>query len=300
VATEVSAQPTLLDGETTPAADLRRELLGGVYPNAGIVKGLRASSTPTPSMAVKLPAGLCLVNDGGGGFVPLYLTTDTTLDIAASNPTLARIDSVIAEVVDTGVSGTLIRRFRVITGTPASSPVAPALPAADQPTALTLRLANVFVQAGAETKGNVRSQDVTVQAVSATLLPRPVQTLQATPLDNPSGSGWTDFTTGQWPRITFTVPASGMAFVTVGAEVDNENTSTSTCRVGFRMSGGFTLAADFGHEMGGHIFTTASRRFLVTGMPAGASVTITPAYRLSTVGDTRLIHNGNLILEMVP
>lgn len=299
MATEVDARPTLLDGEDVAAADLRRDLPGAVFPAAGIVKGLNAAALPTPDMKVRLPAGLCMVDDGAGGLCPLYLETQTDLDIAASSATLARIDSVIAEVVDTGDAATLLRRFRVITGTPASSPTAPALPPGDQPTAKTLRLANVFVQADAEINGKVRAQDVTVQAATASLVPRPKQSLQVTPLDNPTGSGWTDFASGVWPTVTFIVPVSGMAFVTVGAEADNENSDSSTMRVSFRMSGGYTLSSDFGREMGGHLFTTASRRYLVTGMTPGATVTVTPTYRMSTVGGTRFVHSGNLIVEPV-
>jgi hypothetical protein len=304
VATSVSAQATLLDGETVSAADLRRELLGGTYPNDGIVSGLAAQATPTPSMKVRLPSGLCVVNDGGGGYVPLYLLTQTDLDIAASNATLPRIDSVIGEVVDTGVTGTLIRRFRVITGTPAGSPVAPTLPPADQPTALTLRIANVFVQASAETNGNVRAQDVTVVAPSATLVTRPVQTLQVVNLDNPSvtAGAWVDFTTAQWLRVTFTVLSSGMAYVTIGAECDNEHTDTSNTRVSFRMTGGFTLTSNFGRDHGGRIAAAGSRRYLVTGMTPGASVTVIPTFRLSSLpvgSEVAYIHFGNMIVEPV-
>lgn len=299
MANTVDAQKTLLDGETVPAADLRREIVGGLFPSAGIIRGLKAAALPTPDMKVRLPAGLCVVDDGAGGLIPMYLLTQTDLDIAASSATFGRYDSVIAEAVDTGDALTLIRRFRVVTGTAGSSPSPPALPAADQPTGKTLRLANVFVQPNAETNGKVRTQDVTVVAPSTAAVPRPVQSLQATPLDNPTGSGWTDFTSGQWPTVSFTVPQSGMAFVTVGAEVDNESIATSTMRVSFRMSGGFTLASDFGREMGGHILTTASRRYLVSGMTPGASVTVTPTYRSNNNGDTRFVHGGNLIVEPV-
>jgi hypothetical protein len=304
VATSVNAQPTLLDGEDVPGADMRRALPGAVIPNAGIVRGLKAAALPTPDMKVRLPAGLCMVDDGGGGLCPLYLTTQTDLDIAASSATLARIDSVIAEFVDTGDGATLIRRFRVLTGTPASSPTAPALPPGDQPTAKTLRLANVFVQVNAETNGKVRAQDVSVQATAASLVPRPQQTLQVGNLDNPSpvAGAWTDFTTGQWPRITFTVPASGMAHVTVGAEFNNDHSDASNTRVSFRMSGGYTLASDFGRDAGGHIITSGSRRYLVSGMTPGVSVTVTPTYRLSSLAtgtESAYIHSGNMIVEPV-
>lgn len=164
MANEIAASaPAWMDGVTVSGASMRREVYGGLYPAAGIVEGLAAASLPTPDMMVRLPSGLAMVDDGGGGFYPLDLPTQTDLDIAASSVTLPRLDSVIGEVVDLGDS-TSIARFRVLTGTPASSPTAPALPPADQPAAQTLRLANVFVQADAEVNGRVRPQDVTVVA----------------------------------------------------------------------------------------------------------------------------------------
>lgn len=312
MATEAIAQATLLDGETVPAAEWRRQLLGGVYPSAGIVSGLRAVSTPTPSMKVRLPAGLCVVDDGAGGFVPLYLLTQTDLDIATSSATLARIDSLIGEVVDTGVTATLIRRFRVITGTPAASPTAPTLPPADQPTARTLRLANVFVQANAETNGNVRPQDVTVVAPAASLVQRPVSTSQVTPVSGNnfgSFSTWVDFTSGQWPAMSFVVPPSGQAYITISANVgSNPGSASSTLWASWRGTGGgiatgtaSTVVDPRGVSSRGPSRCFASKRQLISGLTPGATVTITPIwFASSTSGDTGTrIGEGSLLAEPV-
>jgi hypothetical protein len=298
----VAAQPTILDGEASvAAADLRRELTGATFPNAGVVRGLSVVAIPTPAMQVRLPAGLAMVDDGTGGFYPLSLLAQTDLDIAASDPALARYDSVIAEVVDTGSAGTLLRRFRVITGTPSGSPVPPTMPPADQASAKTLVIGRVFVQAAAETHGFIRAQDVTYVAPSAALVPRPVQSLQVTNLDTPTpGAGvWTDFSNAVWPPVTFTVPPSGMAHFTIGADTDNESSSTATTRVSFRLSGGTVQAANFGRDVGGHGTVVTSRRCLITGMTPGSSVTATPSYRMSTLSGTRYVHAGNLIVEPV-
>lgn len=298
----VTAQATLLDGEASvPAADLRRELTGSVFPAAGVVRGLNVQALPTPNMQVRVPAGVAMVDDSGGGYVPLCLLTQTDLDIAASDPTLGRYDSVIAEVVDTGVAATLIRRFRVITGTAASSPVPPTMPPSDQPTAKTLVIGKVFVQPAAETHGSVRAQDVTFVAPVLTTVPRPVQSLQVSNLDSttPGVGVWTDVPTATWPAVTFTVPLSGQAFVTVGAETENESSSTATTLVSFRLSGGVTQAANFGREAGGSGIVTGSRRILLTGMTPGTSVTATPAYRMSATSSTRHVRTGNLLVEPV-
>jgi hypothetical protein len=305
VATSVNAQATFLDGDEIPAADLRREIFGGVFPRAGIVSGLKAVATPTPSMAVRLPAGLCLVDDGAGGFVPLYLLTQTDLDIAPSDASLPRRDSVIAEVVDTGDPATLVRRFRVITGIPASSPVAPALPPADQPTATTLRLANVFVQAAAETHGNVRPQDVSTVAPSVVLGIAPTVTNFVTKPSFSSVGSYVDFTSGQWPAATLTVPSSGAVKVTISAgNLSNANTSTSTIRIAYRISGSNTVTADPLDSKcvlaTGTDETSMSRTAYISGLTPGGTITVTPQWRISsgTSGDISL-DVGQLLVEPV-
>lgn len=301
-----AAAPAWMDGVPVAGAPMRRHVLGAILPQAGIIRGLAVAALPTPDMRVRIPVGLSAVDDGQDGYYPVELTTETDLDIAASSATQGRYDSVIAEVVDTGDFATALYRYRVVTGTPAASPTPPSLPYADQPSALTLRVANVYVQPNAETSGNIRAQDVTVVAPSALIVPRPLQTTQAISLDNPSpvAGAWTDFTSGQWPAVTFTVPPSGEAHVTVGAECYNDHGTTSTTRVAWRASGGYTKAADFGVDVGGRTFATATRRYLLTGMTPGASVTITPVYRLSNVpdygsGEAASVHHGNLIVEPV-
>lgn len=305
MATSVDAQPTLLDGEDVPGADMRRDLPGAVFPAAGIVRGLNAAALPTPDMKVRLPAGLCMVDDGGGGLCPLYLTTQTDLDVAASSATLARIDSVIAEFVDTGDGATLIRRFRVLTGTPASSPVAPALPPGDQPTAKTLRLANVFVQVNAEVNGKVRAQDVSVQAAAASLVPRPASSDYVSKPTFSVAAAWTDFTSGQWPPVSLKVPASGAIKVTIGAgNLSNANSGTSTIRIAYRISGASTRSADPLDSKcvlaTGTDETSMSRTIHFSGLTAGGTITVTPQWRISsgTASDIS-ISAGQLLVEPV-
>lgn len=305
MATSVTARhPAWLDGVTVSGAEMRAEILGAVIPYAGIVRGLALSSLPTPDMKVRVPAGLAMVSDGQNGYIPIANASQVDLDIGASSATQTRYDAVVAEVVDNG-DATSIYRIRVIAGTPSSgTPVPPSMPPSDQPTAKTLILGTVFVQQNAESNGKVRAQDVKVTAPTIITVPRPTQSLQVTNLDNPTpvAGDWTDFTSAQWPPIVFTVPASGQAYVTVGAELQNNQTDLSNARVSFRMSGGYTLAAAFGRDAGGHIETVASRRYLVTGMTPGAVVTVTPTYRLSSLAtgsNTASVHSGNLIVEPV-
>lgn len=147
--------PAWVDGVQVSGAEMRAGVLYGVWGTDGLVRGLRAVQIPTPAMQIRVPAGLCVVADGQNGYLPLELAAQTDLDIAASSPTNPRIDSLIAEWTDDGVSS--VRRLRVITGTPAGSPSAPSLPPADNPTAKCLRIANIAVAAGATTitTGNI-------------------------------------------------------------------------------------------------------------------------------------------------
>lgn len=303
----VDAQPTLLDGETVPAADLRAELLGGIFPAAGIAYGLTVAALSTPDMKVTLSAGLCVIDDGAGGYVPLRLPAPTGLDIDASSATLARIDSVIAEVVDTGDAATLIRRFRVLAGTPAPAPVRPPLPPADQPTALTLRLADVFVQASAETNGKIRPQDVTRAATAASLVPRPVISEWVAAPNWGSGVGaWHDFTSGQWPAATLTVPGSGIVRVTIsGGNMANSQATVSSFRIAYRISGSDTVPVDPMDSKcvlaSGESPISVSRTSLITGLTPGGTITIIPTWRISTgTASTIMFSAGQLLAEPVP
>lgn len=163
MANSVTARaPAWADGISVTGAEMRAAVLGSVWASAGMINGLRPTQLPTPAMQIRVPVGRCVVSDGAGGMLVVELLTQTDLDIAASSPTQARIDSLIAEFVDNGASS--LYRFRIITGTPAGSPSAPSLPPADQPTAKTLRLANIAVAANATTIVNA---NITVQASMA-------------------------------------------------------------------------------------------------------------------------------------
>lgn len=311
--TSVDARnPAWLDGVTVSAAEMRAAILGSVIPYPGIIRGLALQALPTPDMRVRLPAGLCHIDDGQGGFIPLELAAQTDLDIAASSATQTRIDSVIAEVVDNG-DATSIRRFRVITGTPSSgTPTPPALPPADQPTARTLRIGNAFVQANAEANGKIRPQDVTVIAPQILTVPRPTSKDQ---LSLVSGNDfnttltWIDFTSAQWPPLTFVVPPSGQVYVTIGANVQsNPNSATSTIWASWRGTGGGITSGTAssttdprGVSARGGTRCYASKRRLVTGLTPGATVTLTPIWFLSsTSGDSNTrIGEGSLIVEPI-
>ncbi|KAB2347357.1 hypothetical protein [Actinomadura rudentiformis] len=160
MASSVTArEPAWLDGVPVDGAEMRAAVTGLLYPSAGVVRGIFPAQIPTPAMQIRVPAGLSVVSDGQNGLLPLELAATTDLDIAASSPTQPRIDSLIAEFTDNGASS--LYRYRVLTGTPAASPSAPALPPADQLTAKTLRVSNIAVAANAT---NIVDANITPQA----------------------------------------------------------------------------------------------------------------------------------------
>ncbi len=116
---------------------------------------------------------------------------------------------------------------------------------------------------------------------------------------------WTDFTSGQFPPVTVTVPPSGMVKVTIGGAVRNTNSTTSTGWMSWRASGAVTMGSP--HENRGvstyGARTYASRTFTITGMTAGLSLTITPQYWFSSVGASTSVTgatDGQLIVEPIP
>lgn len=113
----------------------------------------------------------------------------------------------------------------------------------------------------------------------------------------------TDFTSGQWPPVTVTVPPSGMVRITVGAALVNTNTSGSTAWALWRASGALT---ESGTAKNG-ISTAGTRHYgsrtvVRSGLTPGQSLTITPQYQVSssgTVGSVTGIDNGQLIVEPI-
>lgn len=307
-----ASAPAWMDGVQVSAAQMRRQILGGIYPQAGIVYGLQGSALPTPAMKVRLPAGLLVVDDSQGGYYPLVNETQVDLDIAPSSATQPRIDSVIGQVIDNG-DPTSTAVYRVITGTPAASPVAPTLPPVDAPGAFTERVLNVFVQAAAESHGNIRAQDVTVVAPSAGLVSRPVeqpQTALMVNTDFATINSWGDFPSNKWPPLKFTVPPSGQVWVNLSANVQaHDGTTFSTTWCSWRGTGGgiasgtaSSVTDPRGVSARNGSRTYATKRVRVSGLTPGQVVTLTPIYFVSAsagVDANTRIGEGTLLVEPI-
>jgi len=110
------------------------------------------------NMSVDVGGGQAYIDGTEGATQAMYSVTSTStvvnLAVAASSPTLPRIDIVVAKVQDQFYSGgTNAWSLAVVTGTPAASPVAPAAPAN------SLILANIAVAANATTVVNANITD---------------------------------------------------------------------------------------------------------------------------------------------
>lgn len=109
--------------------------------------------TPTPSLSLTVEAGHCVITRAGQGPYLCYVQTQSTLTLAAADPTNPRIDRIVAQVYDSALSDTLPTTpvlaapgglvIRAVTGTPAGSPSAPATPTG------AISLATVAVAANA-------------------------------------------------------------------------------------------------------------------------------------------------------
>jgi hypothetical protein len=157
----VVRKPLALTG--TPAEDFRQGVMAE-YSGAGVfgTNDLAVTAQGTPNMSVNVAPGYGLVAGtltANQGFYTVFNDATVNLAIAAANATLPRIDIVVATVRDSDYSGANKDAIlQVITGTAASSPVAPAVPAS------SLFLAQIAVGANVTsiTSGNItdkRTQD---------------------------------------------------------------------------------------------------------------------------------------------
>lgn len=116
---------------------------GGI--NGALGGGLKVAAQGTPNMSVQVPSGVAYVQgslDIKQGVYACINDGTVNITITAAHATLPRIDSIIAHVYDSQYSGaTNTWALEVVTGTAASTPVAPTLPSN------SLLLANISVTA---------------------------------------------------------------------------------------------------------------------------------------------------------
>lgn len=167
----MAEQVLWVDGVQASGQDMRRATAAGMTPS-GVVLAARGGVRPgdlavsaqtTPNMTVLVAAGQAFVQQTAAAAGQSVVTSDAakTVPIAASDVTNPRRDLVVFRVYDETVAlAGRKAQIEVVTGTPAVSPVDPAVPAN------SVVLARVTVAAGASTVTNANITDLRAATVS--------------------------------------------------------------------------------------------------------------------------------------
>lgn len=285
---------------------------------SGVRPGDPGLTVTLAGTTINCSAGVAAVAYSGQGVYKVPFPTSTSPGAyTAAHATLNRVDLVYVRVWDNSVDASGLAKGDVVylPGTPSASPVAPT-PAGTQ---IYMPLATISVLS--VSNGGTASVSTAVRPY--TVAPGgilPSSTAPSTPyigqyyddgtgLLRWNGSAWrqvnpyapvtssqisqpgsfsagtfTDFPSGNWATLTFTVPPSGKMWISVGAALMNINSGTSTGWLAWRASGGVTEAAS---ELNG-LSTYGSRNYgsrrVIRSWTPGISVTLTPQYLFSSVG----------------
>ena len=126
--------PSWLQAGSYPA-ESDRQIQQAVYATTGIINSASMAVTENspPGMSVRVASGWAAVigtTQANMGVYVFYNDASVTLTVTTADPTNPRIDLICATVRDAFYSGAFNDViYQVIAGTPAGSPVAPALPA---------------------------------------------------------------------------------------------------------------------------------------------------------------------------
>jgi len=153
--------PSWLQNGSHPAENDRLTTTGILWKSQGVADygSMVVAQSGTPGMSVQIAAGHALIagtQTATQGFYIAYNDGATTVAIATANPTNPRIDRIVVAVQDAYYGGTANNQviFQAVTGTPASSPVAPSAP--DN----SITLAYVAVGAGVTSITNANITDL--------------------------------------------------------------------------------------------------------------------------------------------
>lgn len=280
-----------------------RDLLHALIAAEGVLSGLRVSQRAAgANMSVDVASGVCFITGddvSDQGKYQCRSTATENLTVPAAPGSGTRTHRVVARVKDKLHNGTYSTYEWVLELLADTGSGTPATPAS------AISLATVSVSAG---QVSVLDANITNGAPASRLFgtPRPTVTDFVSAPSFGTTAAWVDFTSGEWPSIAMTVPPVGALAVTVGAgNIANNNLSSSTIRIGYRISGANTVSADPLDSKcvlaTGPANISASRRTYITGLTPGGLVTVTPQWRISSGnGSTARIDAGQLAVEPVP
>lgn len=298
---------------------------------AGVRPGDPGLTTTLSGSTINVSPGTAILPDHGVYIGVLTSAWSGTLN--AAHATLDRIDLVYLRIWDTDFDASGLRKTDVVylPGTASSTPVAPS----PGGTEVALPLATITVPHTGAGSPSVSTAVRPVTVAPGGILPSssaPSSPYVGQYYDSGSGllrwngSAWrqvnpytpqtsaqvsqpgsfaagsfTDFPAVNWPPLTFTVPPSGLVWISIGGAIMNTNTSTASGWMAWRASGGVTEGASEANGLSTvGARTYATRRVLRSWTP-GASVTLTPQYLFSSVGTLTTVTRGdNGLLAVEP
>jgi hypothetical protein len=300
--TSVNARSDVwLDGVTVAGQDLRLQqasanLTGtgasgttGIGARPGVRNGVGTPLLVTAAggMNIGVAAGVAFVQGTAAvnaGMYTVCLDTAATLTVTTSDLVNPRIDNVIAQVVDVGSSSSTTT-ISIQAGIPASSPVAPALPAN------SLLLATIAVAANATTlvSGNIADARVYTVASGGVL---PYGNVLGATIPGPKGTAVYDMATDRWKstdgaghalpmRVTafapvqsvitsnVVIPVSALFGTLVSVSVTTD--ATTEIEISAMYSGWFQTTANTGDHVDNQFYLDGSPIFLWTVEQTGVS-----------------------------
>lgn len=301
-----------IQAEDAPA-QIGRLLTNGLMQEGVIDKAndsFKVAQNTGSDMNIKVGSGtvgdLCVIAGDAAADQGLYIgqhgNSTQTLAVAASDPTNDRIDRVIARVYDDDAdsSGNSYMDLEVITGTPAGSPSAPALPDG------AITLATILVQAAVTAITNSDITDARSEAlVTRSLLGHDLRVTNPADEDTSATGSWVD-----WGNvIDFGNPGREVivrADATCSVLGDSASSGAVRLRIEISLDGGSTWDNGQGPWTNWEDAVSAMRRLflgtqhLVSGTPTGA-VQVKVEYQQSggSAGDVQM-QEGTLIAEMIP
>ncbi|MFH9606852.1 phage baseplate assembly protein V [Streptomyces sp. NPDC017448] len=135
--------------------------------------------------------------------------------------------------------------------------------------------------------------------------PEPFAPLVSQQVSEPSyspTSTWVAFTEAQWPSLSFTVPPSGLFWVTISGRIRNINGAESTVWMTWKITGEHEEGPTdrWGLTSANSARQQASHRYLVSTVAAGAAITVVPHWNVSSYSAGNvLVQHGHLYIERV-
>jgi hypothetical protein len=252
--------PSWLQNGSHPAEN-DRLTTQALWATTGIIKSTSLAVTPNS------PVGMSVIIAGGWaaivgttqtnmGTYVAYNDAPTVVAITTANPTNPRIDLVCATVQDayyTGSQNNVI--FQVVVGTPASSPVAPALPAN------SIALAEVDVAAGAL---SITSGDITdLRVLVTTNIPESGDITAVTAGTGLTGGG----TTG---AVTLAIDTAVTADLTTAQTLTNKSLTSPRINLGITTDTSTGYTTVLGDN--GKLITLSNASAITATIPPNSSV----------------------------